>query len=147
MRIAETVGTDLTLHLLLHSKIYDLSLTNLPLDSTLQPMIGFVSAASDVYAQSLGGKAGGNGGVNGTLRVFQKLFPEDRIEELLETTFHLHDNPTQSFLEGMNAGGEFGNGIAFDDIGRSIRAAHSFFPNYYKAQCGNPSGKRPESDA
>lgn len=146
LQIAEEASSNLYLRVVMHSMIYGLDLKDIPVTKEVQPLVGFLSAAADVCSQSLGGKAGGNGSVNATLRLYQSIFPEEKIVDLMELTFLLHSNPTPAFEAGLMHGATFGNGIVLDDLNRTIRAAMNFFPEFYRAYCSNPEGKHP-SDA
>jgi hypothetical protein len=72
-------------------------------------LLGFVSSAADVVAQSLGGKSGGAGSMNGTLQTLNAIFGDQRFEPFFQRCLQLHDTPTTEFSAGFHVGTRWAN--------------------------------------
>jgi hypothetical protein len=67
------------------ARLYAFDFKTIPLKPEIQPMLGFLAAASDVFAHDAGGRLGGPGSINATLRVYQTLFDDRQTEALMES--------------------------------------------------------------
>ena len=92
-KIAEDASARLLQLLAGSARLYAFNFTAIPLKPEIQPMLGFLAAASDVFAHDVGGRLGGPGSINATLRVYQSLFEERHTEALMESTFELYREP------------------------------------------------------
>lgn len=72
-------------------------------------LLGFVSSAADVVAQSFGGKPGGAGSMNGTLQTLQAIFGDQQFEPFFRRCLQLHDTPTAEFSAGFDVGAQWAN--------------------------------------
>jgi len=139
-KVAELASQSLLQLLEAPVKFYSFDFKAIPLRSEVHAMLGFLAAASDVFAQSFGGSPAGLGSINATLRVYQALFDEQHTEALMESTFELSRSPTKGFEDGHTMGQALVNGFLRQDTDIPARIFVHLFSERYQQYCGTPDG-------
>lgn len=139
-KIAEDASARLLQLLAGPAKLYAFDFKAIPLKPEIQPMLGFLAAASDVFAHDAGGRLGGPGSINATLRVYQSLFDDRQTEALMESTFELYRDPTEGFETGRKLGISFATSLLRRDVDTPTMIALRLFSERYREYCGNPDG-------
>lgn len=85
--------------------------------------------------------------MNGTLRLYQSFFPEDKTLALFEATEICMRGAHPGFDDGRKWGATFANGLVLDNLQQVIYAAMKFFPDHYREYCSNPDGRPNEARA
>ena len=139
-KVAEDASARL-LHLLTGPvRLYAFDFKAIPLKPEIQPMLGFLAAASDVFAHDAGGRLGGPGSINATLRVYQSLFDDRQTEALMGSTFELYHEPTEGFETGRKLGIAFATSLLRQDTDTPTMIVLRLFSERYRKYCGNPDG-------
>lgn len=111
LKIAVEVGNCMSTFLTAPTDHLGFVYSRVPQDSRADYLLGFISSAADVVAQSLGAKSGGNASINGTLRTLSATFGEESFEPYFHRTIELHDNPTPDFRSGFEQGNRWANAL------------------------------------
>lgn len=122
------------------SALYAFDFKAVPLKAEIQPLLGFISAACDVFAHDLGGEPAGPGSINATLRAYQSLFDEQHTEVLIESTFELYRERPEAFEAGRKMGDSFAGALLRRDTDIPARIMVHLLSEQYRKYCGNPDG-------
>jgi hypothetical protein len=138
--VAETASAEFLQFIERPSNHFQFDFKAIPLSPEIQPMLGFISSACDVFAQRNGGQSAGLGSINATLRVYQALFDESKTEGLMEVTFELCREPREPFKLGWELGNTYANALVRGDSDVPTKTLLYLFTEKYSKYCANPEG-------
>lgn len=92
-----------------------------------QCFIGFICGASDVLAQSMGGRPGSMASSNTALKVFNEVIPNERVMEAVEVSVCVRSGPSEIFMLGLNIGADFGNACFYGDEQQMFHIGKMYF--------------------
>lgn len=139
--IADKVSATLVPQLRFWRTVYGLDFDKIPVNKMIQPLLGFITGAADVVSQSYGGRPGGPESINGSMRIYQAIFAQDKVEPLMQVTFALFNDPPPDFESGNRIGSVWGNAIISKNAPTAAQTAMDFFPTKFGQSCVYPEGR------
>lgn len=139
MKIAKHIGETITGSIQIGCKVTDCSIASIPLTKEVVPLLGFISAASDVMAQALGKEPGSTAGLNGMLYTIHGIFPQNSVPELmqLENILQSYQSPPDEYTASRILGEKYMNAFIKEDADGVTINVLQLFNEFLSKYCKN----------